>query len=337
MGKVRYGAHWVKVRGAAKGFALTSGLTVVLVCVLIAGAAKSASSQAVAAPTTPTRSVSQMKTSDPDTSDLLTQVSPNSYEDGRIWTDKSVNKDQTTIKGIQGNTLKVVDTSKTTDFSVVLSALSQSHAVNTVTSPSDVVFIIDISGSMVQQKLGTQTRAEVMVDALNGAIVQLMSANRYNRVAVVAYGGIRDTNGGHPREVNVLPLGRYDISGNCFSISGSTIRVNSDITSADPSVPTSFVVTGGTPTQMGIANGAKILADNTDTTFTDPVTSTVSTRAPNIILLTDGEPTFAWDDYTMDSATDMNFDHGNGNPSDMGMDVLTVATATYWKKQVSEN
>jgi len=328
----------MRAKGAAKGFVLIRGLSVVVIAVLLASVLTSAPHRAIAAPATPTRSVSQMKASDPDTSDLLTQVSPNSYEDGRIWTDKSVNKDQSTIKDLKGNTLKVVDTSQTTDFSVVLSALSQSHALTTVTSPSDVVFIIDISGSMVQQKLGAQTRAEVMVDALNGAIIQLMSANPYNRVAVVAYGGMRDTPGiGHPREVNVLPLGRYDIAGNCFSINGSTIRVNSQITSADHSVPASFVVTGGTPTQLGIVNGAKILTNNADTTFTDPATATTSVRTPNIILLTDGEPTFAWDDYTMASATEMNFDHGNGNPSDMGMDVLTVATASYWKKQVSEH
>ncbi|MCL2680744.1 MAG: VWA domain-containing protein [Coriobacteriia bacterium] len=285
--------------------------------------------------------LSQVKVADPDTSDLLALVSPTTLENGRIWTDKSVSADQTVINTRAGTPLKVVDTTNTTDFSVLLSALSQGYCIKTVTTPSDVVFIIDVSGSMVQNDLGTQTRAAAMVDALNGAITQLMAANPENRVGVVAYGGERVPwdagTRGIAREITVLPLGRYEIVGNHFTLSGSTILVNSQITAANPAIPTSFAVAGGTPTQLGIVRGAEMLMANMDTTFTDPDTSTTVVRRPNIILLTDGDPTFGWTDYTMAGATATNFDHGNGNPSDMGVDVLTVLTASYWKKQVSEH
>jgi hypothetical protein len=61
------------------------------------------------------------------------------------------------------------------------------------------------------------------------------------------------------------------------------------------------------------------------------------TRRPALILLTDGEPTMAWSDYSFANApTDNGYDCGDGNPAslDMGMSLLTVATASYYKERV---
>jgi hypothetical protein len=62
-------------------------------------------------------------------------------------------------------------------------------------------------------------------------------------------------------------------------------------------------------------------------------------RRPNIILLTDGEPTFAWNSYDMlpGSYAPNSTTSGTGQGADLGMDILTVATAAYWKQMVTDN
>jgi hypothetical protein len=279
------------------------------------------------------------KVSDPDTTNINARLSKTSADNGAIWTDKTVNKNQTVINNIGGSPIHTVDTSGGSDFSVALSALSQGYSIQTMTSPSDVVFVLDVSWSMILNRLPNgQTRAAVMVSAINSAIKQLMAANPNNRVAVVAYGGYY-SNGNKARSYNILPLARYDISGNCFNITGTNenntyLRVNSTIAGA---TTYSVHLYGGTPTQLGMYTGANVLMNNSDTLYTDTTTSTTMTRRPNIILLTDGDPTFGWEDYTMAMANETNFEHGNGSPSDMGIDVLNIATIAYWKKQVSEH
>ncbi|MDR0513859.1 MAG: VWA domain-containing protein, partial [Coriobacteriaceae bacterium] len=290
--------------------------------------------------------LSEAKQSDPDTSDLLALLAPDTLENGRIWTDKSVNADRALITDVAGNPLNAVDVSGTTDFAVTLSALSQGYSVKTVVEPSDVVFILDVSWSMITNNLGSQTRAQVMVGALNNAIIQIMNANPENRVAVVAYGGSFAAGRNTAREQNVLPLGRYDTNKPCFTYSGPAgsstttyLHVNpSNVSATAAALAQDVQIYGATPTQWGIAAGAEVLANNPDTTYTDPTTQLTVNRRPNIILLTDGEPTFAWEDFAMassgfspDSATS-----GTGQAADLGMDLLTVATASYWKQKVTD-
>ena len=359
-------------------------LVLLLAAVLAAIAIPALASPPVAGAATSVN-VSDLKVSDPDTIDIIQNRiwdDPNdggttSILNGRIWTDKTVNKDitdlpfhsdtyaaETNIPGA-ANPYQVVDTSKSLNFGVTLSALSQGYDVKTVTTPSDVVFILDVSGSMASNNLGNQTRAAVMVDALNVAIEQLMAANPYNRLAVVAFGGTQNGNNYITRQQVILPLGRYDntkadgtgnaVSGKIFSINGSTITVNPQVTPLGPAfggtIPSTFKVEGGTPTQLGIAAGANVLASvpntagdtiptsESGTIFVDPTTGTSHVRRPNIILLSDGDPTYAWNAY--DAAPSAygtsSWNHGNGSASDMGMDVLCVMTASYWKQKVNDN
>jgi len=329
--------------------------------------------------------VSDIKVSDPDTIDIVQQRiwddpsggGDTSILNGRIWTDKTVNKDVTNLPfhsdtyagntNIPGaaNPYQAVDTSKSLNFGVTLSAMSQGYDVKVVTTPSDVVFILDVSGSMVSNNLGSQTRAAVMVDALNVAIEQLMAANPYNRLAVVAFGGTQSGNNYITRQQVILPLGRYDntqadglgtaISGKIFSINGSTITVNPKVIPLGPAfggtIPSTFKVEGGTPTQLGIAAGANVLASvpntvgstiptsESGTIFYDEITDSEHVRRPNIILLSDGDPTYAWNAYDADPSAygTSSWNHGNGSASDMGMDVLCVMTASYWKQKVNDN
>jgi uncharacterized protein YegL len=282
---------------------------------------------------------------DPDTSRFAEQFSPSTLENGRLWTDKSVSVEHITYYDIQGHPLTTIHSDKD-EFLVSLSALSQSYSIETIIEPTDAVFVLDVSASMYVYQLGGVPRSVVMIGALNDAVHMLMDANPENRVAVVAYGGSAQGGGNVTRSNELLTLGHYDLNkgDDYFSInmSGTQITVSSQI--ANAYVPSRTVdVDGGTPTQRGIYEGAKILYENTDTQFSSATaggTPFTVTRRPVMVLLTDGDPTFGWRDYTIGSNSTANgFDCGNGNPAngDMGVDLLTVATASYWKQQVHDH
>ncbi|MCL2351641.1 MAG: Cna B-type domain-containing protein [Firmicutes bacterium] len=281
-----------------------------------------------------------LMTADPDTSGHAEDFPPSTVENGRIWVDKSVNADDA-VSGPGGGSAAVY--AGPDEFMVTLSALSQGYSVDTVTEPTDAVFIVDVSKSMDLYKLGDMSRAEVMVDALNHALKTLLEANPDNRVAVVCYGGYLQGNNNVSRINKLLSLGHYTVSnGRFFSISGDVISVNPELYAQTPGDRT-VLVSGATPTQRGIYEGAKILMDNADTTkdyVTEKGKTVKVTRRPALILLTDGEPTLGWRDYRVEGAsTDKGYDSGYGPTSggDLGMSFLAVATASYWKQKVGDH
>ena len=314
------------------------------------------------------------KTSDYDTSNFTFSNTPNvnsgpalnpianiflntPANDGRVWTDKSVNAVQAFIYDSAGS---VVDTVRApvNEFLVTLSALSQSINIEQIiVEPSDTVFVIDASGSMATNTVpgDGRSRVAVVIDALNDAINMLMAANPNNRVSVVIYGGQLVSSQNQAKVYPVLALGRYEITPAIFSVSGTTVTVNSAITNPQQR---SFTVEGGTPTQLGMRRGADVLLGVTqglaggngtlfDTGTPDllnPGQNIIVTRKPNIILMTDGEPTYAWHDHTMSAFSNWQgvtttanwYDVGNGSAGDMGLTTLTVITAAYVKQQVSD-
>ncbi|MDR2649009.1 MAG: VWA domain-containing protein, partial [Clostridiales bacterium] len=194
-------------------------------------------------------------TADPRTDRFVEYFSSSTLENGRIWVDKTVNNETITFYDIHGEELQTI-MSRPDDFLVTLSALSQSYSIETVTEPTDAVFVLDVSASMDVYRLGGDSRAAVMVRALNSAIHSLMQANPANRVAVVAYGGSTGSMRTNISKVYTpLILGHYAISGDqYFSITGNNIRVSAEINplfTPDRSVP----VAGSTPTQRGIYEG----------------------------------------------------------------------------------
>ena len=153
----------------------------------------------------------------------------------------------------------------------------------------------------------------MLVDALNEAIGILQDANPLNRVSVVAYGG---RTGGYARVQKVLDLGRYapNGSGNFFTLasSGDSVNVNATAAGEGAIAPpaANIPVVGSTPTQWGIRESARILENASNKQVNVPVTDTDGnvteeanvTRRPNMILLTDGEPTMGRPDYAFDSS-----------------------------------
>ncbi|MCL2632069.1 MAG: Cna B-type domain-containing protein [Coriobacteriia bacterium] len=285
------------------------------------------------------------KVADPNTSNHVNYFGSTTLDNGRIWTDKSVNTDAATIYDSGGNAAVTITASSPESFLVTLSALSQSYTVDILAEPVDVVFIIDISGSMTES-LGDSTRVEVMITALNFAIKTLMEAHPDNRVAIVGYGAIPSYKATpQPKIVDILPLDHYAIPSNGeFLFVGAngtdtTIEVNSALGVSTPAT----AVEGGTPTQRGIHRGARVLLDNPDTTYDfeiSPGYTVTVPRKPVMVLLTDGEPTMGWQDYqflSTDSSDDTLYDTGNRINGDMGHDLLAVATITYFKQLVTEH
>ncbi|MCL2057995.1 MAG: S-layer homology domain-containing protein [Oscillospiraceae bacterium] len=284
------------------------------------------------------------KCADAPSGNAAEHFEPSTLEDGRIWTDKTVSADRAVIYDAAAKPAGSVEAAAD-EFLVTLSALSQSFSTDTIVEPSDTVFILDVSSSMYINKLSNgQSRVEAMVDALNEAIAALMGGNPHNRVAVVAFGG----DSGKSRIVPILKLGRHAARDDkIFSMkSAAYIQVSSQIPDSAlfDADNRSIRVFGGTPTQHGIYAGAKVLLDNPDTQYTyiDKGQPVSLTRKPNIVLFSDGGATLGWTDYKFQnpasSAADGNgFDCGDANNTDMGISILTVLTASYFKQQVQDH
>ncbi|WP_416037627.1 SpaA isopeptide-forming pilin-related protein [Lactococcus formosensis] len=292
--------------------------------------------------------ISGSKVADPATDDVSNIFSNlPAVDDGRVWTDKTVR----TLGGA-------------TDFEVTLSALSQSVPTREgYQIPADTVFTIDVSGSMTKIDPGAgRSRIALLVDALNEAIGILQDANPLNRVSVVAYGG---RTGGYARVQKVLDLGRYapNGSGNFFTLasSGDSVNVNATAAGEGAIAPpaANIPVVGSTPTQWGIRESARILENASNKQVNVPVTDTDGnvteeanvTRRPNMILLTDGEPTMGRPDYAFDSSAPVVLGpngnridnaaapgqgpfYGDGSYGEQGLAVMTALTAAYRKTTI---
>lgn len=290
------------------------------------------------------------KVADPATDDVANIFSNlPAVDDGRVWTDK-------TVRPIGGQT----------DFEVTLSALSQSVPTREgYQIPADTVFTIDVSGSMTKIDPGAgRSRIALLVDALNEAIGILQNANPLNRVSVVAYGG---RSGGYARVQKVLDLGRYapNGSGNFFTLSSAdSVTVNATAAGEGATAPAAnnIPVVGSTPTQWGIRESARILEDAGEKIVEVPVTDADGnvteqaevTRRPNMILLTDGEPTMGRPDYAFDSSApvELGLDgsridgvatpddgpfYGDGSYGEQGLAVMTALTAAYRKTTILDS
>lgn len=197
---------------------------------------------------------------------------------GGIWTDKTV------LNATDADN-KLGVTVGEDNFLVALSALAaNSIIVGQGTTPTDTVFVLDISGSLN----GTELNA--MVAAANDAIHALLSGNEKNRVGVVLY----STNSNI-----LLPLDHYEPvtdNGNTEYIerSNSAIRTGRVQTgggyrptydyildSNGDEVDVSVTTGGGTYIQGGLW-GALNLFENV--TVND-------TRSPVMVLMSDGAPT----------------------------------------------
>ncbi len=215
-------------------------------------------------------------------------ITDNSKNSGRIWTDKTV-----TSKG-----------STNTQFTETLSALGSSLQYKGGV-PSDTVIVFDNSASMYTNDAKPtnedDTRIKKTIEAINTAIRDLVKANAKNRVAVVAFAEDNST------ARTILPLQHYDVrdteylhanfSKNKYDVieSGWVNIVGSptaDGKTVDGLISDEIIKNGYTNIQAGIARGLQVLynAAEKQVSLGD---GTVVDRQPAMIVLTDGQATSA--------------------------------------------
>lgn len=222
------------------------------------------------------------------------------------------------------------------EFSVVLSALSDQYVkIKNPVPYLDVVFILDISGSM--QFYGRMSKT---VDALNESIAEIMAVNSNNRVGIATFSSVRNdgsggNNGVHGSEF--LPLASYDevtlsFTGNDNLDDGDSAKAGCVISveGVDNGVSTNnqMNVYGATYTQYGIYQAYEMLR----------TTANRSGRIPLVILLTDGEPTVYTESYDdVGNASTVVGELGNGHSYTSGEHgYYTILSACYYKDKIAE-
>lgn len=217
-----------------------------------------------------------------------------------------------------------------------------------VKTPLDVVFVLDVSGSM-----NDNDKDKTMVDSVNSAISTIMQENPDSRVGVVAYSSKENSSySNNSNAITLLPLGKYTpkSDGKYLTIKDDTYTItwrdewgipqsatyDKDIisTNVNEVASISLNVYGGTYTQAGIKAGADILT-SASTKYTTKVNGKDKevTRTPVIILLSDGNPTY----YNKNYQSLTGDRSGTGNSTSENDAYYTIRTADYYKKQVTSH
>ena len=231
---------------------------------------------------------------------------------GRVWTDKTVTTTEQTFTNPndpQDGTTVTVDNDS--DFLVTYSALATTTRY-VEDHPTDTVFVLDFSESMVQAMDGqyilgqgrekdytriSETRMALMLQALDSAIAALSGDNSSNRVGIVVFYG---NNIGNQTGRVMLPLTDVDqldvqkpiAGGNIgYTTNGGRFTITEGGWDQSAASKTYLKVQcnlpGGqeyqtghyTPIQEGLYDGMTMLGN---------ATIDGSQRFPNIVLMTDG-------------------------------------------------
>ena len=149
----------MKKRSIRKNLAFTLALAMIISLLPFGGIAT-----AVAAPA--------VEINDYNDTAVTSAPLPATLDEGQVWTDKTVSAFDTS-----GNT-----------FDVTLSALGRDTGTETASQQYDIVFVLDVSGSMGS---GSNSKMEEMRNAANDAIESVLANNSssfFNRVSVVTFG-----------------------------------------------------------------------------------------------------------------------------------------------------
>ena len=241
---------------------------------------------------------------------------------GGIWTDKSVFNSSAAFADLG------INLNRNGNFLVALSALAaNSIVVGQGSTPTDTMFVLDISGSMSSSEINA------MIAATNESIRTLMTINRDNRVGIVLYSddasvllkpdryvGVKDNDGVEQfiRRGATLQYGRYEYE------SDSYISTVTGLKTADGEAVSKYIaLEGGTYIQGGLWAAWEEFDALTDTTG----------RTGVMVLMSDGAPTFVTNDYN--NVPDV-YEYGAGSSSLDGDGFVTQLTAAYIKAQMAE-
>lgn len=273
---------------------------------------------------------SVIRTADPSTINdwkpLFTEpaangVSLSTENAGGIWTDKSVFEADSIpaelTSAVSKENTNVSITDEKDNFLVALSAIASNKEITGYsTIPTDTVFILDLSSSMQSNDDRGGSALDELVDATNRAIADLLALNKNNRVGVVLYAGntSRQFNDNQGITTVLMPIDSYTTNraGQYLETYDSDmgIRTHADLrNSVGARVTGELDSARGTFTQDGIYEGMKLLLGVTDTTVESGVQAGTD-RLPIMVLMTDGEPTMANNDY---NGNDQRTDLGTSN------------------------
>lgn len=230
----------------------------------------------------------------------LAAYAAHQLNDGKVLTDKSV------IYG--DDAYGAFDSYAPNTFGVTLSTLAQAYQQSEqdiIPIPVDVVYVLDVSGSMQDND-----RAVNLVDAVNKSMKQIMDSHEANRVGIALYSS---------GAMQLLPLDRYTADNNTYikveksggEVTGGILTTASLRNSAGSNAYANKGENGfdglGTFTQAGIASGYEIfkkvpqgVVNNTGTQYTATMPSGNSytiKRQPVLVLVSDGEPTHCTNIY----------------------------------------
>lgn len=275
------------------------------------------------------------------------------WKAGGVWTDKSVFADDYTFTSVDPDVPNVTLTlDDENDFLVSLSALaSNKEVVGQSTAPTDTMLVLDVSGSM-----DDSDKAEAMVEAANRAIDALLKQNKNNRVGVMLYSGTRNDDGATATTL-LLPLDHYTTTSTVTTGSWynrETIPAYLNITDSNQS-PDVYIasgvrdsngnepdeaereVKGATYIQRGLFDAWKEFETITDVKVPEGNTQAGTQRTPVMILMSDGRPTLATEDYNNVGLRDS--EHGNGSENTTTHETvfLTQLTAAWVKGAVTDH
>lgn len=244
---------------------------------------------------------------------------------GRVWSDKSVYNDPTVdVDGVSFT----LDQTKNEDFNVVYTVIGSSQQISGVSKvPVDVVFALDVSGSMNKNLDDKNTKSPIRmvatVDGLNTAIKEICENNENSRVAVTTWSSGYE---GKPYNKTLLGLDHYDTSKVASPISYSSEKISENLSGKSNSVD----VNGTTNTQVGIAEGMDVLLKS------DPkalINGKEVKRIPVFILLSDGLANQSsinenwWEVSSIDKS---------GDKEDSELTVMKALMTAAYKKQAVE-
>lgn len=221
-----------------------------------------------------------------------------------------------TVPAINGAVVKSKEQAYVTQKNSIIAAAKKWNLDNVGTDVGkiqinyDVLFIIDVTGSM------GGSRFINTIGATNQIIKLLMSANPSNRIQVIMFSDTTST---------LLNLDHYvaGTDGNFLVTTGSNSVITSVglTNSSGQAISGNIVVTGDTNLQFGIQDGVKKF-------ITSIKSGGAITHVPSVVLLTDGDPSYAYSDYiNLEASTKI-----TTNPE---MHYNIVKTAQYYKNLLS--
>ncbi len=260
--------------------------------------------------------------SDKSTSNIEDEFLGSMTADGKVLTDKSVvfGKDD----------YAAFTTYDNYTFSVVLSALGQQYenmSTTIVRIPLDVVFVLDMSSSMVKSGI---TRGSDAVATLNELASYVMELNENNRFGIASFSGTPNV---------ILPIGSYTgaQTADTLTYSGSSTATQCSVTtnsSVTGTTSTTVNFTQGTYTTSGIYQAAQMLTSTLESSRTVSENGKEVQRIPIVILITDGEVASCSNDTNKyEYSTTKTSDDGNMSDDEL---FYTVLSAYHYKSQISK-